>query len=43
VDEVEIKEAFSYNLTPAAKREVKKIIYQNFDVFVLAWNEFFNK
>jgi len=43
VDEVEIKEAFSYNLTPAAKREVKKIIYQHFDVFVLAWNEYFNK
>ena len=43
VDELEIKEAFSYNLTPAAKREVKKIIYQHFDDIVLAWNEYFNK
>jgi len=43
VDELEIKEAFSYNLTPAAKREVKKVIYQYFDDIVLAWNEYFNK
>ena len=43
VDELEIKEAFSYNLTPAAKREVKKIIYHHFDDIVLAWNEYFNK
>ncbi|MBM3171738.1 MAG: DUF4160 domain-containing protein [Bacteroidetes bacterium] len=43
VDELEIKEAFSYNLTPAAKREAKKIIYQHFDDIVLAWNEYFNK
>ena len=43
VDELEIKEAFSYNLTPAAKREVKKVIYQHFDDIVLAWNEYFNK
>ncbi len=25
VDEVEIKEAFSFNLTPAAKKEIKKL------------------
>lgn len=43
VDELEIKEAFSYNLTHAAKREVKKVIYQHFDDIVLAWNEYFNK
>jgi len=43
VDELEIKEAFSYNLTPAAKREVKKVIYQHFDDIVLAWNEYFNE
>ncbi len=27
IDEVEIKEAFVFNQTPAAKREIKKIIY----------------
>jgi hypothetical protein len=27
VDEVEIREAFVFNLTPASTREIKKIIY----------------
>ena len=34
VDEVEIKEAFAYNMTPTATREIKKIIYQHFDLIV---------
>ncbi len=42
VEEVEIKEAFSYNLTPTANREIKKIIYQHFDFIVEAWGNFFN-
>lgn len=42
-DEVEIKEAFAYNLTPAGKREIKKIIYQHFDLIVDAWNNHFKK
>jgi len=41
VDEVEIEEAFEYNLTPAARREIKKIIYQYFDFIVDAWNKNF--
>jgi hypothetical protein len=43
VEEVEIKEAFAHNLNPAAKREVKKIIYQHFDLFTDAWYTYFNK
>jgi hypothetical protein len=43
VDEVEIKEAFSYNLNPASKREIKKIIYQHFDIIVDSWNSYFKK
>ncbi len=43
VDEVEIKEALSFNLTPGAKREIKKIIYQHFDLIVNAWNTNFKK
>jgi Ni,Fe-hydrogenase maturation factor len=27
VEEVEIREAFSYNLSPSAKKEIKKIIF----------------
>ncbi|MEP7237319.1 MAG: DUF4160 domain-containing protein [Ferruginibacter sp.] len=42
VDEVEIREAFSYNLTPAAKKEIKKIIYQHFDLIVESWSNHFN-
>jgi len=43
VDEVEIKEAFSFNMTPASTREIKKIIYQHFDLIVDSWNKYFKK
>ena len=43
IDEFEIKEAFSHNLTPAANREIKKIIYQHFELIVEEWNKYFNK
>jgi hypothetical protein len=43
VNEVEIQEAFSHNLSPASKREIKKIIYQHFDLIVDAWNTYFKK
>jgi len=33
-EEVEIKEAFSYNLTPASRKEIKKIIFQHFELIV---------
>jgi hypothetical protein len=42
VDEVEIKEEFAYNVSPTAKKEIKKIIYQHFDILVAAWNKHFN-
>lgn len=42
VDEVEIREEFAYNLTPPARREIRKIIYQHFDLIVEAWNNNFN-
>ena len=34
VDEFEIEEAFSYNLNPSAKKEIRKIIYEHFDYIV---------
>ena len=43
VEEIEIKEEFSFNLTPASKREIKKIIYQHFDLIIDAWNNHFKK
>ena len=42
-DEIEIIEAFCYNFTPASKREIKKIIYKNFDIIVDAWFNHFIK
>lgn len=43
IDEVEIVEAFSFNVNPASKREIKKIIYQHFDLIIESWNAFFNQ
>lgn len=43
VEEVEIKEAFEFNLTPQSKKEIKKIIYQHFDLIIDSWNTYFKK
>ena len=43
IDEIEIIEAFCNNFTPASKREIKKIIYKNFDIIVDAWFNHFIK
>ncbi|HMG15108.1 MAG TPA: DUF4160 domain-containing protein [Saprospiraceae bacterium] len=40
-DEYELLEVFSYNLTPAARKEIKKIIYQHFDLIIEEWNNYF--
>lgn len=42
-EEVEIAEAFSFNVNPASKREIKKIIYQHFDLIIESWNAFFTQ
>ena len=42
-EEIEIEEAFSFQMTPQAKKEIKKIIYQHFDLIVDAWNSHFKK
>ena len=39
----EISEAFSYKLTPAARREIKRIIYEHFDYIVIEWKKHFKK
>lgn len=43
IEEVEIREAFSFNLSPGAKKDIKKIIYQHFDLVIESWNNHFNK
>ena len=39
VEEYDIIEAHTYNLTVQAKREIKKIIYDHFDYIVSEWNK----
>lgn len=41
VDDAEISRAFSYAMTPAAHREVRKLIFQKFDLLVDAWHAHF--
>ncbi len=43
VDNYELREAFSYNLSSQAKREIRKIIYEHFDYIVAEWLKYFNK
>ena len=42
-EELDIKEEFTYNMSPKDKREIRKIIFNNFDTIVESWNNFFNK
>jgi len=35
----DIEEVFGYNLTPQLRREIRKIIFDHFDVLVKAWEE----
>ena len=37
----EIEEEWSYNLSPRLRREVRKIIFEHFDLIVEEWNSCF--
>ena len=39
-DSYDIKEAYLYNMTPKDRREIKKILFDHFDVIVEAWDSF---
>ena len=41
--EFDIEEAYSYNLSPQLRKEIRKIIFQHFDYIVAEWNKYFNK
>jgi len=40
VDVYEVRDAYLYNMNNKDIREIKKIIYQNFDELVESWNNF---
>jgi len=42
VDNYELSEAFSFNLTSQSRREIKRIIYEHFDYIVGEWNKYFS-
>lgn len=42
VDKFEIEEANSYNLNASSRREIRKIIFEHFDLIVDSWNKHFN-
>ena len=42
-EEVDIKEAYAYNLGQGDRKEIKKIIYQHFDLIIESWNQYFKK
>jgi hypothetical protein len=39
----ELSTALEYNLTPQARREIKKNVYEHFDYIVSEWDKFFKK
>ena len=39
----EISEALAFNLSPASKKEIRKIIFEHFDYIVSEWHKFFKK
>lgn len=40
VETFEVVEAHAYNLSPAERRTVRKIVFEHFDYIVAQWNEF---
>jgi len=38
-DMIKIEEAYTYNLTPALKREIRQIVYLHFNELVEAWEK----
>ena len=42
-DAFEINEAFAYGITPAARREIRKIIFQHFEYLVNEWDLFYKR
>jgi hypothetical protein len=39
VESFDISEAYAYQMSPRAKREVRKIIFEHFDYIVSQWSE----
>ena len=42
VEEVELKEAFAFNMNNSDKKQIKKIVFQHFDFITETWYNYFN-
>lgn len=40
VENFDIQEAFSFNMSPKDKRQIRKIIFEHFDHIVAQWEQF---
>ncbi len=43
VDDFEIEEAWAWRMTPALRREVRQIIFENLEEVTLAWQKLHNR
>lgn len=43
IEDYDIQEAFAYNLKPTDKKEIRKIIFDHYDLIVASWKNYFNK
>ena len=39
-EEFDIKEAFEYNMSPADKRMIRRLIFENFDYIISEWKTY---
>ncbi|PZX59577.1 uncharacterized protein DUF4160 [Algoriphagus ratkowskyi] len=42
-EEVDIDEAFAYNFSTSGRKEIRKILFKNFDLIVDSWTTYFKK
>ncbi len=42
VDDYDIDVAWSYNLNPALRREIRKIVFDHFELIVEEWDRYFS-
>ena len=40
-DTFEIEEDWSYNLTPPLRREIRRIIFEHYDIIAAEWGKYF--
>jgi hypothetical protein len=43
IEDVGIEEAYTFNMTNSDKKQIKKIIFQHFDIIIDAWHNYFIK